>query len=318
MNPTGAAIIRAVFRAARPWSILAGVLLYAIGGGIAAYLGNPIDWPAYWLGQGAVTMLQLSSYQLHEYFNRSSQPPFEQLPRQRRRPTDAPPGLSEEDSSPIEIIVPRLVFFQVAAATLTIGAVLTVLLYAEHLLNPAAFLFLGLAFVLSFAYAVPPFRLAYSGYGELVLSILVANLFPALAYLLQVGELHRLLAMLTFPLTFLFLAAALALSLRGYMDDIRKNQQTMLVRVGWQRGMTLHNALIALAYIVMAITFIAGRLPLRLAFPIFLPLPVAAFQIWQMNRIAGGAKPRWNLLQYTALATIGLTVYFMIIALWTS
>jgi 1,4-dihydroxy-2-naphthoate octaprenyltransferase len=214
-----------------------------------------------------------------------------------------------------EADVPRVVFLQVAAATLTVGAVTTVLLIAENKLNPPVFLFLGLAFLLAICYAVPPFRLVYSGYGELVLAILNANLFPAIAFLLQSGELHRLLAMLTFPLTLLYLAAALAISLQNYYQDIRESRQTMLARLGWQRGMALHNALIVLAYIALGLAVIAG-LPWRLAFPGFLSLPVAIFEVWQMNSIANGGKPHWRLLGYTALALVGFTVYFMNLALW--
>ncbi len=324
MSPFTAAVFRALARAARIWSLLAGVLLYALGGGIVHYLGYIIDWPVYWLGQGAVTLLQLSMFMLREYFDRATQPPFEPLrpPVRRRAPPSnlAPAGETDPDALQPEgeveaILVPRIIFLQVAAASLTIGAVVTVLLYAGHKLNPPAFVFMGIAFLLGLAYAVPPLRLVYSGYGELILSILVANLFPALAFMLQVGSLHRLLAMLTFPLTLLYLAAELARSLRHYFVDSRENRHTMLVRLGWQRGMTLHNALIAFAYVALAVSLVSG-LPWRLTYPGLLSLPVAVFQIWQMNSIAGGAKPRWNLLGYTAMATIGLAAYFINLALW--
>lgn len=316
MNPTTTTIFRALIRAARPTSILGGILLYALGGGIASYLGYRIDWPVYWLGQSAVTMLQLSSNFLREYFDRAGQPPFESRPPRSARPAEKPMTDPEAgDAPPPAIEAPRVVFFQIAAATLTIGAVLTVLLIASGRLSPSAFLFLGLAFLLAFVYAVPPFRLVYSGYGELVLAILEANLFPALAFLFQTGETHRLLAMLTFPLTLLYLAAVLATSLRQYYRDLQLERQTMLARLGWQRGMWLHNLLIALAYVVLAASVVLG-LPWRLAFPAFLSLPIALFQIWQMNSIAGGGKPQWRLLLYSSLALVGFTVYFLNLALW--
>jgi 1,4-dihydroxy-2-naphthoate octaprenyltransferase len=299
-------------------SILGGILLYALGGGIASYLGTQIDWPVYWIGQAAVTLLQLSSNFLREYFDRAGQPPFEaRVPRPRQPLGGEKPmaDAEESESAPPELEAPRVIFLQAAAATLTIGAVLTVLLIASNTLTPSAFLFLGLAFVLAFLYAVPPFRLVYSGYGELVLAILEANLFPALAFLFQTGETHRLLAMLTFPLTLLYLAATLAVSLREYYRDLKFERQTMLARLGWQRGMWLHNLLIALAYVVLSASVIIG-LPWRLAFPAFLALPIALFEIWQMNSIANGGKPQWRLLVYTSLALVGFTVYFLNLALW--
>lgn len=314
MNQTTAAIFRALLRAAHPGWLLAGGLLYAIGAGIAEYLGTRIEWSAYWLGQGAATMFQLSSYLLRDYFDRATQPPFEPIKPPRPRKPAAETG--GEPDEPVEVIVPRVVFLQVAAAALTIGAAFVVMLYASGGVAPTAFVFLGLIFLLALAYAVPPLRLVYSGYGELVMAVLMANLFPGLSYLIQVGELHRLLAMLTFPLTFLYLAAALARSLPGYLDDVRHERGTLMVRVGWQRGMLLHNALLSGAYILLAASVFSGLEP-RLAYPAFLSLPLAAFQIWQMNSIAGGAKPRWKLLSATSLATLGLTVYFINLALWT-
>jgi 1,4-dihydroxy-2-naphthoate polyprenyltransferase len=307
MDQTQETLFNAIFRAARPLFLIAGILLYALGGGIATYLGETINWQIYWLGQGAVTLLQLSSYFLREYFDRSNQPPFEIS-------TNPPPRNGEERQA---LPPPRVVFLQIGLTAMTAGAVLTVLLLAEGKLHPAAFLFIGLAFVLAIVYAIPPFRLVYSGYGELVLSILIANLFPAFAFLLQANTLHRLLAMLTFPLTCLFLAAILAQSLPAYLSDIKHSRQTMLARLGWQRGMSLHNILIAGAYILLAFSVLAG-LPWRLAFPAFLALPLGVFQIWQINSIAGGGKPRWRLLSLTAMASIGLAAYFINLALWTN
>lgn len=311
----GSRLIYAIIRAARPWSLLAGVLLYALGGGIANYLGSFIDWPVYWLGQGAATTLQLASYFLHEYFDRVSQPPI----RRRPAPGGAPPpvdGLPGPDPAPADPRANRGMFFMVAAAALTAGAVLTVLLAAAGALYPAALIFLAVSFVMALAYAVPPLRLAYSGYGELLQAILLANFFPALAYALQTGEMHRLLALVTFPLTFLYLAAALAVSLRSYAEDLRRERLNMLVRLGWQRGMNLHNLLILSAYLLLAVSVLLG-LPWQLAFPAFLSMPVGLFVIWQVWGITNGAKPRWTLLALSAMATVAFAAYFFNLALWT-
>jgi 1,4-dihydroxy-2-naphthoate octaprenyltransferase len=121
--------------------------------------------------------------------------------------------------------------------------------------------------------------------------------------------------MLTFPLTCLYLAAEIARSLQTFAEDIRLDRVTMLVRLGWQRGMTLHNILITAAYLLLALAVIF-KLPWRLAFPVFLSLPVALFEIYQMTAIAAGAKPRWRLLAVTSAGLVGLAVYFMNLALW--
>ncbi len=286
-----------ILRIAHPWVLLASALTYSLGAGIANYLGSPIDWSAYLIGQAAVLILLLSSYFLREYFDRS---PLREAPR---KPGEPPRLL-------------RINLIQIAATTLTIGAALTVLLFADGALNPSALLVLGLGLVLALAYAVPPLRLAHSGYGELVVSIFLANITPVLACLLQYGELHRLLAFLTFPLTFLCLAAALVLRFETYADDSIVERKNMLTRLGWQRGIFVHNLLVLTAFLLLGTAALAG-LPWNLTWPGLLGLPVGLFQIFQLQSIAAGAKPRWRLLAITAAASLALTAYFITLALWT-
>jgi 1,4-dihydroxy-2-naphthoate octaprenyltransferase len=56
-------------RLARPHFLIGGILLFALGGGIARYLGHSIDWGIYFLGQAWVTMMQLSTHFLNEFYN---------------------------------------------------------------------------------------------------------------------------------------------------------------------------------------------------------------------------------------------------------
>ena len=282
-------------RIAHPMVLLASFLSYALGAGIAAYLGHAVRGDVYLAGQAAVLFLLLSSYFLRELYS---------LPvvSASRRGEPAP-------------LLSRNNLLAVAATTLTAGAVLTVLLLSSGALTLPAFFFLGAAFLLGMVYALPPLRLAYSGYGELVFAILMANLVPAVGFLLQSGEFHRLLAMLTFPLTFLYLAANLAVHLERYPQDVREGRRTMLTRLGWQRGMTLHNLLILLGFLALGSAALVG-LPWNLTWPGLLGLVVGAFQIAQMIAIANGAKPRWGLLRVTAAATFAVTAYFLTFALW--
>jgi 1,4-dihydroxy-2-naphthoate octaprenyltransferase len=175
---------------------------------------------------------------------------------------------------------------------------------------------MGLIFLGAFFYSVPPVRLVSSGYGELTTSIVVAVLVPALAFLLQVGELHRLVAMTTTPLVFLHLAMMLAFELPDYALDLKFEKLTLMVRLGWERGMTLHNLLILSAFVLLALALIFG-LPTAVALPAFLILPLGLFQIWYMTRIAAGAKPHWNILGLMAVLLFGLTAYMLAFAFWT-
>lgn len=292
--------------AARPWSLLAGILFYALGCGIAIYLGHSPDWTRYWIGQSCVTLLQISSYFLKAYYDL-----FDQKEQKRRKNLQSEP---EED--PQRLQIERRVLILASTTTLTTGAVMTVLLFTARAINQPTLLILGLAFVLAFFYATPPFRLVYSGYGELTHAILLANLTPALAFLLQTGELHRLLAMLTFPLSALLLAMGLATSLEEYASDIKYLRNTMMTRLGWRRGMNVHNLLVLSAYLLLGGAVILG-LPWPLTWPALLTLPLGIFQVWQMIQVANGAKPRWKLISFAAIVMPLLITYLLTFALWT-
>jgi len=103
--------------------------------------------------------------------------------------------------------------------------------------------------------------------------------------------------------------------LERYAQDVREGRRTMLTRLGWQRGMNLHNLLILLGYFTLGSAALVG-LPWRLTWPGLLGLVIGAFQIYQMIAIGNGSKPRWVLLRITAASTFALTVYFMAFALW--
>lgn len=303
-QPTPAVLL---IRYARPWALLAGVLLYALGAGVVRYQGYPLDWPVYFLGQAVVTLLQISSYYLKVYYDLLADP--------RRRRGKQEEQADEEGTGPVDL--PRPVVLQAAITALTIGAVVTVLLITQKAISLPTLVILSVAFLLAFFYAVPPIRLVYSGYGELSQAILITNLFPALAYLFQTGELHRLLGMLTFPLTALYLAMTLARQLPSYAADLRQNRQNLMVRLGWQRGMFFHNLLIFVAYLLLGFAALLG-LPWGLTWPALLTLPVGLFQVWQMSRISGGAPPSWKLLTLSAIALVSITAYLITLALWTS
>ncbi len=283
-----------LFRLARPWQLLAGVLLYNVGGGIVHFLGGGIDWNVYIIGQACFTLLQLSSYYLSAYYE----------------------VLVQQDGQAVGTPVLRPILLQIAITILTIGAVLTVLLTVRGVMTLPGFFVLGLAFLLAFFYAVPPYRLTDSGYGELAQAVFIANMAPAWAFILQTGELHRLLAMLTFPLTTLYLAMGLAQSMQGYAGDLKRRHKTMMVRMGWQRAVSLHNFLILGAYLLIGLAAILG-LPWSLTWPVLLTLPVGLLQLWLMYQIVSGARPRWLLLRTVSASLVGLMAYLISLALWT-
>ena len=297
--------IRLFIQLSRPIFLVGGALVYALGAGIARFLGAEIDWGLYLLGQIYVTTMQLSAHYLNEYFDSAAD---ENNPN--RTPFSGGSGAIGEGRLSRETVM------WAGFTTLTILASLTVVLLNVAPFSPLLMTIIILAFLGSFFYSVPPVRLANTGYGELTTSILVANLVPIFAFVLQYHELHRLLAMTTFPLTALHLAMMIVFEFPDYYNDIKFNKLTLLVRLGWERGMVLHNILILTAFLLLGIaaTF---RLPLAIVLPAFLPFPLGLLQIWQIRRIASGARPNWTTIGFTAVVLFGSVTYLLAFTFWT-
>jgi 1,4-dihydroxy-2-naphthoate octaprenyltransferase len=297
--------IRLIFLLSRPWFLLGGVLVYALGAGIARYLGAPIDWGLYVLGQAYVTTMQLSAQYLNEYYDSSAD-----RDNPNRTPFSGGSGAVGKGKLSQETVM------WAALTALTILASLTVVLISVTPISPLLITIVVLAFLGSFFYSAPPIKLAHSGYGELTTSVLVANLVPIFAFVLQYGELHRLLVMSTFPLTTLHLAMMIVFEFPDYLNDLKYEKPTLLVRVGWERGMVLHNILILTGFLLLGLAATFG-LPLAIALPAFIPLPLGLLQIWQMRRIAGGGKPNWTTMGFTAVVLFGSVAYLLAFTFWT-
>jgi 1,4-dihydroxy-2-naphthoate octaprenyltransferase len=272
------------------------ILLYALGVGIARYLGATVDVGLYWLGQIWVVSLFFATFLLDRYYDPQSN--VENLGRQVLGTLPYPSALVLG-----------------AAVSLTVTASLTVLLIRRGL-DPSVVTILVVSVMGAFFYAIPPIRLANAGFGELTLSILIANLVPAFAFLLQLGEFHRLIAMATFPLTFLLLATILALRFPNYATHLKFRKNSLIIRMGWDTAMTAHNIFVLAAFAIVGLAAVFG-FPSFAVTPLLLALPLALVQVWYVTRIAGGAKPNWNALSLSAVILVGFTSYLLTFAFWT-
>lgn len=297
--------LRLFIQLSRPLFIIGGALVYALGAGIARYLGVQINWVVYLVGQFYVSALQLSAHYLNEYFDA----PADQH-NQGRTPFSGGSGAVGEGK------ISRSTLLLIAFSSLTVVASLTVILISIVPPTPMLVLIIVLAVFGAIFYSTPPLRLVRSGYGELTTSILVANIVPLFAFYLQTGDIHRLLPMSTFPLTALHLAMMLSFSFPDYAVDVKFDKKNLLVRMGWERTMILHNFLVIGAFLLLILA-IYFDLPLAIGFPAFLPFPLGLLQIWQMIRIAAGARPDWRALGLTAVALFASVTYMLTFAYWT-
>jgi 1,4-dihydroxy-2-naphthoate octaprenyltransferase len=267
------------------------VLTYLLGASIAKYLGHAISPFAFALGLGWVCLTQVSMNLLAEVFRPANEPI---LPGQSRA----------------ERVYLRDRLLVVSIGLLAVAAVCAYLLHLAGRVSVAALVFLILSLFILLAYAVPPFKLVRRGFGELLLAMHLGYIFPSLGFILQTANFHRLIPIVALPVTALALAYFLILDFPAYADDLKYERVTLLTRLGWQRVVPLHHALLLAAFGVLAAAPFAG-LSLALLWPAYLTIPFAVLQIIQLRNIALGGRALWLPLTVTAAALFALTTYLL-------
>jgi hypothetical protein len=299
-------LLVSLLRIAQPFLLLAGLLTYTLGLGVVHYLGITIDWQNALLGSTLVLFLLISKHFLSAFFSYPEELPSANFSKEIKG--DEPDFVQLKE-------MPQNLLLQVGLVALAAGAGVTFALFFHKAINWPELLALGIALALAFVAAIPPLRLERRGYGELIEAILVCNLFPAIAFLLQNSSLSGMVGMMTFPLTFVYLAMKVANSLEYFAYGVKHKSGSMLVLMGWQRAMSLHNLSILLGFLLVG-GFVLLRVPWQVAWSIFLALPLGLLEIFQVQRIADGAKPHWWMLRLNALSTFAVMAYLTAVSLW--
>jgi 1,4-dihydroxy-2-naphthoate octaprenyltransferase len=287
---------RILIRLARPFQLVLAALTYCLGAGIARYLGRPFQSAAFILSLAVALTIQSAAFWLVEYFRL----PFTPLAKAE---------------TPRERETIRASLFHSAAALLAVSGAIIVTLLTARLLTLSGVVLIGLIILIFFAYAVPPMRLSEAGYGEIVQAVVLGTLFPALAFLVQFGEFHRLLTFATFPLTLMALAYMLVNDFPIFATDLKIGRHSLLTRLTWQRAIPIHHILILVSFLLFAVSPWLG-VPWGLVWPVFLALPFAIIQIAWLHRIAGGGSANWRFLIPLSGALFGLTVYLLALTFW--
>jgi len=276
-----------------PWLLANSTLTYLMGLGVAHYLGVPLDVGLAWLGWLWAMALLAGAFLLDGAWT---------FAQSRSR-------LDESAQAWLRA------GFWGAFGLLSLGAAISISLLRTDTQQPVLWILMLVTVGLLLWYALPPWQAARSGYGEIVMAVVGGGLMPALGFVLQAGSMHRLLAMTTLAMPFLYLAAILARELETYAQDVKHLRYTLLVRLGWKAGFRVHNALIFAALGVMAVA-LADGMPLGLGMPFGVALAWGGFQIWYLGRMEAGAPSHWKLLRCTSLALYALPAYLMTFLLW--
>ncbi len=287
----------------RPLHLMTLVVLYSLGVGFSRYLGQRILSSPLLIGLFWVLTLSIGLNFLGDYFHT----PFDRglnIKGPARKDVQDNSQNSKDD-----------VYLYISVACLAAGAVLTVILGISGYLTLSSGLVMASYFLLYSLLVIPGVSLDLFGIGEFLTSVILVVLPPAIGYLLQAGEFHRFLYLGIFPLFPLHLGMILILRLKTYSEDVRKDRKTLLVRLGWQRGIFLHNLMVLSGFLLFGITLIFG-MPFRLILPVFFTLPAVGYLIWHLTSLQDGAPVRWPLITLLTLVIFFLPVYLITFTVW--
>jgi 1,4-dihydroxy-2-naphthoate octaprenyltransferase len=198
---------------------------------------------------------------------------------------------------------------------LTIVTIFTLGIAEFNGLTPSLVIVMGLIFLFSLSFALPVVNLHESGLAELIFALLIGIFVPGFNFLLQAGAPHRVVILVTIPIAVLLIPVMLSFEFPNYSISSKYENHNLIQQLGWQSAMSVHNSFILIAFLILGLSALGG-IPLRAAISPLLALPLALLQIWQMHRIADGAKPNWNTLTWNAVVIFEMVTYLLAFSFW--
>jgi 1,4-dihydroxy-2-naphthoate polyprenyltransferase len=287
--------VLAFVRLGRPIFLVGGLVFYALGAAVAAYLGVAIDWTRFVWGQIGVTGTQLMVHYSNDYFDLEAD-------QANATPTEWSGGsrvLPRGELPRSVALIGALIFAGIALfATVVLQTMLTA--------GVATTALLLLALVLSWEYSSPPLRLHSRGVGELVATVIVTLLVPLIGFSAQARKLEPLAFVSAAPLCFLQFAMLLAVEFPDAAGDTVVGKRTLIVRLGATRAAALYVGALVLAYALLPAWTWLG-LPAPTALSLCALLPLAAWLGWRVLRGEYREPQHWNRFEFASVALVTLS-----------
>jgi len=264
---------------------------------MALYRGAELNIDAVIWGQIMITATQWMTHYSNDYFDLEAD-------RANRTPTAWSGGS--------RVLADGLLPPQVALITaLLLGAVaIGAALYLTFGLQTGMLTLPLFAFSLTMAwfYSAPPIRFHSRGLGELTSAILVTGLTPLMGFYLQSGQLELLPFLAVIPLGCLQFCMLLSVEFPDAEGDAQVGKRTLVVRMRLQRAARLYAIVLIAAYLLLPFLVLIG-LPTLAALAMGFMCPLAAWQVWRIQRGDYANPARWNRLQFFNVGLlIGSTV----------
>lgn len=272
--------LEAFVRLSRPHFLLGGLLMFAVG----AATTETIDAVHYAVAQLMVSATQITAHYVNEYADVGA----DRLVENRTL-------FSGGSGVLLQGLLPPVVALHSAAVatTVALGAAVAVATYSL----PAAAVGLA-ALGVSWSYSMPPARLVASGWGEILVSLVVAGAVPLVGALAQEGTPSAALWWSMAVLVPIHFAMMLGFELPDVASDAAAGKQVLAVRIGRSAAVRLMWWALLVAAGAAAVGGVSGGLSTAAALATAAGLVPAIFMVSALRR------SRYTLLTTSAVATL--------------
>jgi 1,4-dihydroxy-2-naphthoate octaprenyltransferase len=290
-------ILRTSLKIIKPFRLVSLVMSYLLGAGLVQYVKEMKSWPVFIQGGFFLIIIHLSLECLR-------------LLQRLADPRKWPDGLSLKDARMV-----RLLSATLAATLLTVATTIFITWMQMGVVWQGLVVMVSGVFAVGVLYYFSQVVEALRRFELLIEAVFFIVIPPALAYFLQSNELNRMLTMVVIALVPGYLANRLLALLKRYRGDYKTGVENIVIQMGWENAMLLHNALILFTYLLFALIALLG-FPWILLWPVFLSLPIGLLQVWLMERVKRGMKPLWGIMQFASACVLWMPMYLIGFAFW--
>jgi 1,4-dihydroxy-2-naphthoate octaprenyltransferase len=282
----------------RPVFLLGGIMLYALGAAFAWSQGFAIHPLNYLLGQLLVTATQLMTHYANEYYDQEC----DRYNTLGRTWFSGGSGILASGA-----LAPQVV----RRASLWMAFTALGFLVVIGFSTPILFV-LGAASLLgAWFYSAPPLSLVSTGWGELTTSLIVALFVPLVGYAQQTGgQIHPSLLLACIPLVLVHLTMLIAFSIPDLQADQQVGKRTLVVRLGREKVILVHNLLLLLA---VAACLLVGSWGISMVRFAWIALPLMGWQAVTIYRYRYTPPPPYLWLTLRAIGLFAFCSFLWLI-----
>ena len=266
--------IKVWIKAVRAPFFTATIIPVTFGSIVAWYDTDTFMWPRFWLTLLGALLFHMGTNLANDY--------FDHLWGNDEANTTPTPFSGGSRMIQNGLILPRWIL-GVSLASFALGGAIG--LYLNSISRGNVVLWIGIIGIfLGFFYTARPFRIGYSGVGELAVGIGFGPLMILGSYYVQAQSLPFKVYLISIPIGLLILLVVFINEFPDYLADKAVGKRTMVVLFGKRHAVIVYHVLLTTVYLIIVLLVLLNLLP-RICLISFLTLPLAlkAFTVSKRN-----------------------------------